>query len=43
LSGNYRLGERHQECPTESRYDRRPRLTKRRMQCQITALTEISQ
>lgn len=33
LSGNYRLGERHQECPTESRYDRRPRLTKRRMQC----------
>jgi hypothetical protein len=32
LKGNYRLDERHQDCPTVSRYDRRPRLNKRRIQ-----------
>ena len=32
LEGNYRLDERHQDCPTVSRYDRRPRLNKRRIQ-----------
>ena len=31
LKGNYRLDERHQDCPTVSRYDRRPRLNKRRI------------
>lgn len=28
LQGNYRLNDRHKECPAESRYDRRPRLKK---------------
>jgi len=32
LKANYRLDERHQDCPTVSRYDRRPRLRKRRIQ-----------
>ena len=32
LEGNYRLDERHQDCPTVSRYDRRPRLKKRRIE-----------
>ena len=43
LKGNYRLDERHQDCPTVSRYDRRPRLNKRRIQQQTTAGIEISQ
>src|SRR5579885_1052600 len=39
LEGNYRLDERHQDCPTVSRYDRRPRLNKRRIciYCTVTA------
>jgi hypothetical protein len=32
LKGNYRLDERHQDCPTVSRYHRRPRLNKHRIQ-----------
>ena len=43
LEGNYRLDERHQDCPTVSRYDRRPRLNKCRIQQQTTAGIEISQ
>jgi hypothetical protein len=31
LKGSYRLGERHQERPAKSRYDRRPQLKKRRI------------
>jgi hypothetical protein len=37
LKGNYRLDERHQDCPTVSRYDRRPRLNKRRICPYFTA------
>ena len=37
LKGNYRLDERHQDCPTVSRYDRRPRLKKRRICNHFTA------
>lgn len=36
LEGNYRLDERHQDCPTVSRYDRRPRLKKRRIYSHFT-------
>jgi len=31
LQGNYKLSERHQECPTESRYESKPRLKKCRI------------
>lgn len=37
FEGNYRLSERHQACPTESRYDRRPRLKKCRIYGYSTA------
>jgi len=36
LKGNYRLDERHQDCPTISRYDRRPRLRNCRIDCHFT-------
>jgi hypothetical protein len=39
--GNYRLGERHQDCPTKSRYDRRPRLRKCRIYDYCTSKCEI--
>lgn len=42
LKGNYRLDERHQDCPTVSRYDRRPRLNKRRICNYSTAESELS-
>ncbi len=41
--GNYRLGERHQECPTGSRYDKKPRLKKRRICHYCTAKDRSSQ
>jgi hypothetical protein len=42
LEGNYRLGERHQDCPTVSRYDRWPRLNKCRIYDYVTAESELS-
>ncbi len=36
LEGNYRLDERHQDCPTVSRYHRRPRLKKCRIYSYFT-------
>ena len=43
LQGNYRLNERHQECPTESRYERRPRLKKCRICDYFTAKDNVGQ
>ena len=41
LGRNYRLDERHQDCPTVSRYDRRPRLNKRRIYDYFTAKSRV--
>src|SRR6266567_6832131 len=43
LKGNYRLGERHQERPAKSRYDRRPRLKKRRIYIYCTVNARFRQ
>ena len=43
LKGNYRLDERHQDRPTVSRYDRRPRLSKRRIRSYFKAEKHSSQ
>jgi hypothetical protein len=43
LKGNYRLGERHQERPAKSRYDRRPRLKKRRIYIYSTGNARLRQ
>src|SRR5438445_9252009 len=41
--GNYRLGERHQERPAKSRYDRRPRLKKCRIYVYCTVNARFRQ
>ena len=43
LKGTYKLNERHQERPTESRYDRKPQLKKRTIYSYSTAKDDVSQ